>query len=146
MQSPPAVEGMLLHGILHRVEGDFENARAWVGDVWSSADGKAVMRGVYCDGAEGNGLEVARRLIGDVEALRGDVKSSGQEGREEQTQDLRRLGEGMEREMGRLVSWCAEKFGAGRWEDASSAYAGPSEKIRKIGEEMVSGSKGYREF
>lgn len=29
MQAPPAFEGMFLHGILHRVEGDYDNARAW---------------------------------------------------------------------------------------------------------------------
>ena len=29
MQAEPAFEGMYLHGILHRVEGDYENAKAW---------------------------------------------------------------------------------------------------------------------
>ena len=29
MQAEPAFEGMFLHGILHRVEGDYDNARAW---------------------------------------------------------------------------------------------------------------------
>ncbi|EXJ80299.1 hypothetical protein A1O1_08441 [Capronia coronata CBS 617.96] len=30
MQAPPAWEAMYLHGILHRVEGDVDNARAWL--------------------------------------------------------------------------------------------------------------------
>ena len=29
MQADPAFEGMFLHGILQRVEGDYDNARAW---------------------------------------------------------------------------------------------------------------------
>ncbi|KAL2064887.1 hypothetical protein VTL71DRAFT_4027 [Oculimacula yallundae] len=33
MQSPPAWEGMFLHGILHRIEGDYDNARMWYSDV-----------------------------------------------------------------------------------------------------------------
>ncbi|KAL6242715.1 hypothetical protein RBB50_010361 [Rhinocladiella similis] len=33
VQARPACEAMYLHGILHRVEGDIENARAWYGDV-----------------------------------------------------------------------------------------------------------------
>ncbi|KAL8745317.1 MAG: hypothetical protein Q9184_007892, partial [Pyrenodesmia sp. 2 TL-2023] len=36
MQSPPAYEGMYLHGILHRIEGDYDNARAWYGNVEAS--------------------------------------------------------------------------------------------------------------
>lgn len=30
---PPKIESMLLHGILHRIEGDYENARLWYRDV-----------------------------------------------------------------------------------------------------------------
>lgn len=36
MQGPPAFEGMLLHGVLHRLEGDFGNARAWYSDAKES--------------------------------------------------------------------------------------------------------------
>jgi hypothetical protein len=36
MQAPPAFEAMYLHGILHRVEGDLDNARAWYTDVQDS--------------------------------------------------------------------------------------------------------------
>jgi hypothetical protein len=39
MQAPPAVEGMLLHGILHRAEGDFDNSRAWISDVQDACEG-----------------------------------------------------------------------------------------------------------
>ncbi|KAL9086221.1 MAG: hypothetical protein Q9159_004286 [Coniocarpon cinnabarinum] len=30
---PPKIEGMLLHAVLHRLEGDYENSRAWYTDV-----------------------------------------------------------------------------------------------------------------
>ncbi|KAH0006328.1 hypothetical protein KCU78_g12374, partial [Aureobasidium melanogenum] len=36
MQSDPAFEAMYLHGILHRIEGDFNNTRAWYHDVSGS--------------------------------------------------------------------------------------------------------------
>lgn len=36
MQAAPAFEAMYLHGILHRIEGDLDNARAWYTDVQDS--------------------------------------------------------------------------------------------------------------
>lgn len=39
MQSPPAVEGMLLHAIVHRIEGDYDNSRAWYSDVGGEEKG-----------------------------------------------------------------------------------------------------------
>merc|ERR1711939_7053 len=48
MQAKPAWEAMYLHGILHRLEGDLDNARAWYRDVknaevfqavWGERDG-----------------------------------------------------------------------------------------------------------
>lgn len=36
MQAPSMLEGMFLHGILHRIEGDANNAKAWYGDVTGS--------------------------------------------------------------------------------------------------------------
>ena len=36
METAPAYEAMYLHGILHRIEGDYENARAWYKDSRSS--------------------------------------------------------------------------------------------------------------
>ncbi|KAM0710978.1 hypothetical protein Q7P35_001717 [Cladosporium inversicolor] len=36
MEAKPAVEGMFVHGILHRVEGDYRNAEAWYRDVKDS--------------------------------------------------------------------------------------------------------------
>lgn len=33
MQSPPCWEEMYIHGLLHRIEGDYDNCRAWYADV-----------------------------------------------------------------------------------------------------------------
>ena len=59
MQTPPAYEGVLLHAILHRIEGDYDNARAWYKNVADSE----VFTGVW------DGEEAARELIGKAETL-----------------------------------------------------------------------------
>lgn len=46
MQAAPAYEAMYLHGILHRIEGDLDNARAWYGDVQDSEVFRAVWSGM----------------------------------------------------------------------------------------------------
>ena len=200
MQAPPAVEGMLLHAILHRVEGDWDNARAWLEDVGrdgesgneqdengdrdgrgrignqgeimprigeehESGDGDGALKigGVGNDGAmEGKGrgvkllhyvygsmplsiptdesapdkpLEVGRRLITMVEAFH--IRTTGSE---------EALNEALRHETRQLLDWCVFAFGEGKWKDATCAWARPEEKVRKIGEEMVSGNKGWREF
>jgi hypothetical protein len=166
MSAPPAVEGMLLHSILHRAEGDFENARAWLGDVGDAClgwvpkhrgkEGKRldgeVWRGCgleeagegkegsllkYVYASSGDGEEEARRLVDDVEAFR---KNKG--GEEEQA----RIEERTRRELERVLEWCVKKFGDGAWVDASSAWVKPGEEVKKIGNDMVSGDKGWRKF
>ncbi|KAI9711217.1 MAG: hypothetical protein M1820_002204 [Bogoriella megaspora] len=180
MQAPPAVEGMLLHAILHRMEGDFENARAWLRSVGKdkgddgdgvgeggrhSGTGGIVERGLEGHGhrdqgrgvrllkfvgsgtseswAEGNfngdgDVDPVRRAIGLVDAVETFRKhGEGDEGA---------LRKALEYETARLLQWCKEEFGEERWEDASVAWVRPGEDVRKIGEDMVSGGKGWREF
>ncbi|KAF4554024.1 Hypothetical protein D9617_5g069000 [Elsinoe fawcettii] len=36
MQAAPQIEGMYIHGLLHRIEGDYDNCRAWYADVCTS--------------------------------------------------------------------------------------------------------------
>lgn len=127
MQAPPAYEGMFLHGILHRIEGDYDNARAWYGNVGESDVFKEVWGG--------GGLEEAREFIGKVEGLvkRRDGDKGG-------------LEEESLREIKGVVEYCRGKFGEGEVRDATRAWVKPGEEHRKMGEEMVSGGKGYREF
>ncbi|KAJ5038740.1 uncharacterized protein L3040_006420 [Drepanopeziza brunnea f. sp. 'multigermtubi'] len=51
MQAKPAFEGMFLHGILHRIEGDYDNARMWYSDVAAGEGGEED----GCGGADGGG-------------------------------------------------------------------------------------------
>lgn len=126
MQAPPAYEGMFLHGILHRVEGDYDNARAWYSNVAESD--------VFKNSWEG-GEEQARGFIDKVEGL---VRRK--EGEREELEGESR------REIGKVVEWCRERFGEEEWRDASEAWVKPGEEHRKMGEEMVSGGKGFRDF
>lgn len=160
MQAPPAVEGMLLHGILHRAEGDFNNARAWIGDVQDACEGfqpKKKEEGTKLDDevakqvAGGNGIsdslikfvygkEKASALIDDVEGFRKKKQSERGAGEEEEVEKRIR------QEAEKVLEWCKGKFGAGEMVDASTAWVKNSEEISKISGDMVSGGKGHREF
>ena len=129
MQAPPAHEGMFLHGILHRIEGDFDNARAWYGNV---GDGSEVMRCVW---GEGGGVEKGRAFVDRVEGL---VKRG--EG------DRGVLERESVREIKAVVEFCRGRFGEGAVGEASGAFTGNDEMHRRINAEMVSGGKGFRRF
>ncbi|KAF2129025.1 hypothetical protein P153DRAFT_386219 [Dothidotthia symphoricarpi CBS 119687] len=158
MQAPPAVEGMLLHGILHRCEGDMRNSRLWVGDVADICEGfvpkkreegerlgEEVMRGIEGRGMEKGFLEHVyggerpEGVIDEVEAWR-KMKGAGKE------EQGRKLEESIRGELERVLEWCRKKFGEGEWVDATSAWVKNSEEIQKISDDMVSGDKGWRKF
>jgi hypothetical protein len=160
MQAPPAVEGMLLHGILHRAEGDFDNSRAWISDVQDACEGfqpKKKSEGHRLDadvfsktkgGKDTNkslvefvyGTSDPSKLIDDVEAMRNKKSSERREGEEDEVEKRTR------RELELVLEWCKGKFGAGEWKDASEAWVKNSEEISKMSGDMVSGGKGFREF
>ncbi|KAK5231976.1 hypothetical protein LTR47_006816 [Exophiala xenobiotica] len=52
--APPAWEAMYAHGILHRLEGDIDNARAWYGDVKDAQVFQAVWGGGEGDTLSGD--------------------------------------------------------------------------------------------
>lgn len=161
MQAPPAVEGMLLHGILHRAEGDFDNSRAWISDVQDACEGylpkkkdegqkldsdvfsqtkspkhdnETLFSFVYDSDSEANAL------VDDVEAFR--KKKQNQRGES----DERELEEKGRKELEKVLEWCKGKFGEGEWKDATKAWVKNSEEISKMSGDMVSGGKGQREF
>ncbi|EUC43896.1 hypothetical protein COCMIDRAFT_99721 [Bipolaris oryzae ATCC 44560] len=160
MQAPPAVEGMLLHGILHRAEGDFNNARAWLSDVSDACEGyqpKHKDEGQKLDPevakqVGGNeqisgslvefvyGTEDAGSLVDAVEAFR--RQKQGQRGEEEEREIEGRI----RGEAEKVMEWCRRKYGSGVWKDATRAWVKNSEEISEISGSMVSGGKGYREF
>lgn len=159
MQAPPAVEGMLLHGILHRAEGDFNNARAWISDVADACEGYqpkhkedgqkldpevAKQVGSNCDISSSlikfvYGDEEPQSLIDAVEEFRGKKKSERTDGKEDVEKRIRG-------EAKKVLEWCKSKFGDGVFDDATKAWVKNSEEISKISGDMVSGGKGYRKF
>lgn len=141
MQSPPAYEGMYVHGILHRIEGDFNNARAWYSDVgewegfsrfWGSEDAAGEEGGQKLPRQMG-----ARKFLDRVERC---AKSGGKE------EDVESLRLKSRAELENLLDWCLERFGTDMHKDATKVWVQPSEEISKIGEEQVSGSGGPRKF
>lgn len=126
MQSPPAYEGMFLHGILHRIEGDYDNARAWYDNVSDSDVFKHTWPG---------GKDDALNLIARVENLKKDGNGNEED-----------LGKESLEEIKKVIEWCKQKFGAQRMDDASEAWVKPSEENRKMAEDMVSGGEGFRNF
>ena len=123
-------EGMYQHGILHRIEGDFDNARAWYRDVAESEVYKAVWQGKGMDG---------QALIDETENLVSKSKS----GKGIDEADLARRSQG---EILAVIDFCVKKFGTEKVHDASSNWKQPDGEKKKLGQEMVSGSKGHREF
>ena len=156
--------GMALHGLLHRLEGDFDNSRAWLGDVFDVAEGRLkgarleVQTGEQRDEVVGFllwvwGYSLWSRKNGEGECGLDDARKRALALTDE-VEVLRRKKEGDEdelrgkckEELERVVEWCEGKFGTGRVVDATSAWVKPMEHVKEIGEEQVSGGKGWREF
>ena len=143
MQSAPAFEGMFLHGILHRIEGDYDNARAWYSDVQDSDIYKKVW------GSGGISWKAAKEGAKDIEvlddgqqflnAVQRCKESAGKYRREELEGESRREIEG-------VMNYCVDKFGTHRVEDANVAWVKPSDCVKLMGEEQVSGNAGRRVF
>ncbi|MCJ1382701.1 hypothetical protein MMC17_005814 [Xylographa soralifera] len=125
MQAAPMFEAMYLHGILHRIEGDYDNARAWYGNV---ADTEVFKK-------NWSGKEKGLEFIGKVEAF--NKKREG---------DKEALEKESVEEIKTVIDHCVEKFGSGQVQDASVAWVQPEEAHKKMGQEMVSGGKGFRDF
>ena len=130
MQNKPAWEGMYIHGLLHRIEGDYRNAEAWYGNVHES---EAFQNS--WPGENGQGLEDAKTFIGKVESLR-----------KRKVGDTQELEKESGREIDALVQWCKENFGTGRFEDATKAWVEPGEHERAIAAKMIVGGEGWRNF
>ncbi|KAK4610333.1 hypothetical protein CLAFUW4_14070 [Fulvia fulva] len=143
MQSSPEHTAMYLHGILHRIEGDMDNARAWYSDV-SESEVFARIWGEASEDEKGEVSDVekkvppqskARDFLDGVEGL---IKK-GAGSREELESESRREVEG-------VLKFCMDKFGTERREDASKVWVQPSKEISEKGQDMVIGGEGIRQF
>ncbi|KAI7161789.1 hypothetical protein KC349_g2495 [Hortaea werneckii] len=161
MQAPPAYEGMMIHAVLHRVEGDYRNAEAWYSDVFHGEGQERGGRGCLerCWGSGREGLERCLGFVRRVEGLRkkktvpvgkkGDGVREGSgvgEGYEEQQTGLEDLERESRREIEALVAWCVERFGTGKCEDATQVWVRDREEVREMKKEMVVGGEGWRQF
>ncbi len=144
MQAAPAYEGMFLHGILHRIEGDYDNARIWYRDVADSE----VFKHTW------DTVDEALGFIGDVQSLKnggagsggsgsGNKKKGGGEGEGKNKEELEAKSR---REFEKVIEWCEKRFGTDTWEDGTKAWVKNSEKISEISQDMVTGDSGHRKF
>jgi len=140
MQSPPAYEGMYLHGILHRIEGDYDNARAWYSDV----RGSEVYIGMW--GSHGVGWKEWNETSGEKDEGQRflDEVQKFKQGKNGHRRAV--LEEASRKELEHVITFCEEKFGTDKWEDASDAWVQHSEQVRQMGEDQVSGNSGQRNF
>ncbi|KAG4026857.1 hypothetical protein MFRU_035g00090 [Monilinia fructicola] len=147
MQSAPAFEGMYLHGILHRIEGDYDNARAWYSDIKESEiysklwgkDGQTwkAWQEEHKNGGGRESLDNGQKFLDAIQKFK---ETQGKEGEKASLVEQSRV------EIDGIIKWCVSKFGTARMMDASSAWVRPSEEIKKMGEDQVSGDSGRRKF
>ncbi|KAL9630983.1 MAG: hypothetical protein Q9204_004448, partial [Flavoplaca sp. TL-2023a] len=107
---------MFLHGILHRIKGDYDNARAWYANV-SDSD---VFKHTW-PGGKGNALDFVARVEKLKKERDGDENGLEMESLEE---------------IKKVVEWCKQKFGEQRMDDATEAWVKPDEENRKMAEDM----------
>lgn len=131
MEAPPAVEGMTCHGILHRIEGDYDNARAWYKDILNDSDGQSLLERAWGNNAK----EAVLSFVDEVEQLHKKKTGSKQELEKKSLNEIMAV-----------IKQCEENFGSGRWVDASSAWTKSPEKNQKMQQAMVTGGEGYRKF
>jgi hypothetical protein len=139
-QSDPAWEMMYLHGILHRIEGDIDNARCWYGDVKESQ----VFQHVWAESTMS-----WEQFLNQVERQKNIMagrKQKGQDDGENDAETLEDLQKISLTELTKVLRLCEEKFGTGEVTDASKVWVQPDAQISDKGNAMIVGGEGWREF
>lgn len=130
MQAPPRYEAMMLHGVLHRIEGDYENTRAWYRDVKDSD----IFRLVWGE----DGLDGAMDFLRRIEILRKETRGKD-------PKVVRDLEQESTREIKTIMEYCERQFGTSMVDDASAIWC-QDEKSSGKGNDMVVGGEGWRQF
>lgn len=147
MQAAPAFEAMYLHGILHRIEGDFDNTRAWYTDVhdsdvfervWGKASEEEVRESEKQQDKGGTKMPPQKSAQDFIAKLERPTKKH--EGHEEALEKESR------RELDIVLEWCMNKFGTEKYTNASTAWVQPSQETAEKGQAMVTGDEGHRKF
>lgn len=128
MENKPAYEAMYIHGILHRVEGDYRNAEAWYGDVAESDCFQDVW-------SNDGGLEGGKHFILDIEKLR-----------KQKIGDAAALQLQSKREIEAMLAWCKQKFGMEKVVDATVVWVDKPPKNKEMASKMLVGGEGWRQF
>jgi hypothetical protein len=135
MQAAPQHEAMCLHGILHRIEGDYNNARAWYGNVKDSV----VFHEVWNLHKETSGTEDAMAFLTRIEILRKETKITERKDKEVKSLELESL-----REIKAVLKFCEDKFRTCKVEDASKIWM-QDEKSSGKGNNMIVCGEGWRQ-
>jgi hypothetical protein len=130
MQAAPQYESMMLHGILHRIEGDYENAKAWYRDVQNSE--------VFLAAWGGGGLHKVMDFVRRIEILKKETK-------QRDISEAHQLEDESKREITTVLDFCEKKFGTQKVDDASAIWV-QDEKSSAKGGDMVVGGEGWRQF
>jgi hypothetical protein len=157
----PKWESMYVHGILHRVEGDIDNTRAWYGDVkdsemfatvWHRAANKDEVPEIASLGFEHflDRLEAYRDRTKKRAAAASQSESSTIDAVQDWTVEEHKLRETSLWEIKTLLSLCEDKFGTSAIKDAREEFLGKIEsgdaELAKQAESMVTGGEGWRTF
>lgn len=136
---------MYLHGILHRIEGDVENARCWYGDVKESD----VLKSVWGDRG---GEEGWRAFLGRAEWVkeRRAGRSKGEKDSEEEKVDWRKEEEELMEtslwELKTVLGFLERKFGTEEVREATKVWVQPDKTHADKANAMIVGGEGWREF
>lgn len=157
-------ESMYVHGILHRIEGDIDNTRAWYGDV----KGTDAFQNTWSEESRKDAPEMASRgwehFLDRLERYRDRVRSRNGVGGRPQTEDKLRpedvkdwaaeedlLRETSLWEFKKVIKFCEDRFGVGEMKSANDgAFLGKmesgNEKYAEVAKSMVTGGEGWRTF
>jgi hypothetical protein len=154
----PKWESMYVHGILHRVEGDLDNARAWYGDVKDSEAFVSVWSEANDGDSNGEVLEITNQRWGafldGLEFYRDRTRKRDGDSDYHHVENWKaeeeRLRETSLWEIKKLLGRCEDKFGVREVQDASDEFLGKVEsgdaELAKQAESMVTGGEGWRKF
>lgn len=162
---PPKWESMFVHGVLHRVEGDIDNTRAWYGNVKDTEIFEHVWLGKSDENDESP--EIAAKgwehFLDRLERWRDRSRKRAGVGGWEQDEDKLELAKVMDWskeesllresslwETRRILTFIEQKFGTGQVLNAKDEFLGKIEsgdaELAKVAQSMVTGGEGWRVF
>ena len=170
LDKAPKVEGMHIHAILHRLEGDYNNALGWYRDLSSASSAALRVEGgesVFTYTFPTLPLDTAMNLVRDMRSL--EMRQCSQRRRVQlikqlgmdtsravikgwnfaYERDYERLRRESKAEISSVLDWCERRYGLDAWPDASGEFVRPSEispKHSELVKRQIMGGEGWRQF